>query len=426
KITPSKSLGTVGVAIVNMAAVEALASASAKLRNFTGLSGEEYDRQIRDLVAHCRHLLSTNALGSVCRDESTLDRFHPGRDSIIYLFLLRLQIQTLQETSRGTLPYDLLPPGKLWSRAVRYLEIFDPVQIRYAGREFRQIIEYIGQASQAASKAWLYLDYLRYFLYGGMVYMALKEWRKAFHFLSVVISAPTVGSISMVMVEAYKKWVLVGLLANGKLFSPPNVTSPNVVKLYQSLAKPYVSLAQIFERGDMKKLVAEVDTAREIWFMDRNMGLVSQVVNTFSGHALIGLRKTFAALTVTEVLEQAPYLPADAMAAETSIASFIMSGAMNAALVHSSSQTNETMLRLSGESLSSRMSYESHMQIHLKKEGQLMTALMGSIEEINHAMGLSDEFVDSSKGQTWTTSSDTNQGPGEDFGLDMDEDIMGG
>jgi len=125
-----------------------------------------------------------------------------------------------------------------------------------------------------------------------MVYMALKEWRKALHFLGVVISMPTVGSISMVMVEAYKKWVLVGLLANGKvsrklssfrvfllsvylvltfpfcqLCSPPNVTAPHVVKLYHSLAKPYVSLAQTFERGDMKKLVAEVDTARGIWIM---------------------------------------------------------------------------------------------------------------------------------------------------------------
>ena len=156
------------------------------------------------------------------------------------------------------------------------------------------------------------------------------------------------------------------------------------------------------------------------------MGLVSQVVNTFSGHALIGLRKTFAALTVAEILEQVPYLPADTMATEALIASLIMSGAMNAALVHSSSQTSDTMLRLSGDFFPSRMSHESCMQVHLKKEGQLMTALMGSLEEINHAMGLSDEFVDSSKGQTWTTSSDTNQGLGEDFGLDMDEDIMGG
>ncbi|KAJ5674861.1 uncharacterized protein N7477_004795 [Penicillium maclennaniae] len=403
-----------------MAAIEALASASAKLQKITRSSDKGSDGQIRDIVAHCRHLLSANALDSVYRDESTLDHFDPGRDSIIYLLLLRLQIQALQGEARGTLPYDLLPSGRLWTRSVRYLEIFDAIQVRYTGQEFRQVIEYVGQASEAASKAWLYLlsyrsltntDYLRYFLYGGMVYMALKEWRKALHLLSVVISMPTMGSVSMVMVEAYKKWILVGLLANGKLSLPPNVTSSSVVKLYQSLAKPYIRLAETFERGDMKKLVTEVENAREIWSMDRNMGLVSQVVNTFSGHALVGLRKTFAALTVTEILEQAPYLPADTMAAETLIASLIMSGAMNAALVHSSSQTSDTMLRLSGI---------------LEKKSQLMTALMGSLEEINHALGLSDEFVDSSKGQTWMTSSDTNQGLVEDYGLDMDEDIMGG
>lgn len=50
-----------------------------------------------------------------------------------------------------------------------------------------------------------------------MVYMALKQWRKASHFLGIVISMPTLGSISMIMVEAYKKWVLVGLIQDGKV-----------------------------------------------------------------------------------------------------------------------------------------------------------------------------------------------------------------
>lgn len=66
-----------------------------------------------------------------------------------------------------------------------------------------------------------YKDYLRYFLYGGMVYMALKDWRKASHFLGIVISMPTAGAISMVMVEAYKKWVLVDLLEKGKVSHDP-------------------------------------------------------------------------------------------------------------------------------------------------------------------------------------------------------------
>jgi hypothetical protein len=55
------------------------------------------------------------------------------------------------------------------------------------------------------------------------------------------------------------------MLSICQLSSPPSVTSPHVVRLYQSLAKPYISLAQAFERGDMKKLSAEIDTARNIW-----------------------------------------------------------------------------------------------------------------------------------------------------------------
>lgn len=57
-----------------------------------------------------------------------------------------------------------------------------------------------------------YREHLEYFLYGAMIYMALKEWKKAVHFLTIVISCPVVGSVSMIMVEAYKKWILVSLL----------------------------------------------------------------------------------------------------------------------------------------------------------------------------------------------------------------------
>jgi COP9 signalosome complex subunit 3 len=77
-------------------------------------------------------------------------------------------------------------------------------------------VSFMTEASEVSSKI-SYRDYLQYFLYGGMVYMALKEWRKALHFLGIVISMPTTSSVSLIMVEAYKKWVLVGLLEKGKV-----------------------------------------------------------------------------------------------------------------------------------------------------------------------------------------------------------------
>lgn len=75
---------------------------------------------------------------------------------------------------------------------------------------------FITDASGLSSKL-TYKDYLQYYLYGGMIYLALKQWTKAVHFLGIVISMPTTGSVSMIMVEAYKKWILVNLLDKGKV-----------------------------------------------------------------------------------------------------------------------------------------------------------------------------------------------------------------
>lgn len=77
-------------------------------------------------------------------------------------------------------------------------------------------LSFVTETSGISSKL-TYKDYLQYFLCGGMVYMALKQWCKAAHFLGIVISMPTVGPISMIMVEAYKKWILVSLLEKGKV-----------------------------------------------------------------------------------------------------------------------------------------------------------------------------------------------------------------
>lgn len=225
------------------------------------------------------------------------------------------------------MPENLRLGGYLWSKAVLFLRQFDPIQVRYAGHEWRQLVELVVQGAEAASKArWglhrlifefisqltykqplvavplirdavlrldpssatftsihlifvrlclraraythaipiidkhichfptsseqsyhkhrqpflcarhessaafitytsglsaklTYRDHLQYYLYGGMIYMALKKWSKALHFLSIVISSPIINSVSMIMVEAYKKWILVSLLEQGKVGS---------------------------------------------------------------------------------------------------------------------------------------------------------------------------------------------------------------
>ena len=62
-----------------------------------------------------------------------------------------------------------------------------------------------------------YREYLQYFLFGAMLYMGAKNWARAQLFLEVVIIAPTSNTASMIQVEAYKKWVLVNLMLEGKV-----------------------------------------------------------------------------------------------------------------------------------------------------------------------------------------------------------------
>ena len=60
-----------------------------------------------------------------------------------------------------------------------------------------------------------YRDHLMYFLYGAMILMALKKWKRALLSLEIVIMSPVINNISKIQVDAYKKWVLVSLLYKG-------------------------------------------------------------------------------------------------------------------------------------------------------------------------------------------------------------------
>lgn len=73
---------------------------------------------------------------------------------------------------------------------------------------------FITHASGLTTKL-IYRDHLQYFLYSSMIYIGLKKWGRALHFLNLIVSAPSIGSVSMIMVDAYKKRVIVGLLEKG-------------------------------------------------------------------------------------------------------------------------------------------------------------------------------------------------------------------
>ncbi|PLB44087.1 COP9 signalosome complex subunit 3 [Aspergillus steynii IBT 23096] len=437
---------------------------------------EAWSIQINDLIAFLKQPSNASAITS--SSDYLLDNLDPSRHSLAYLFVFHLHVQSIQRTTKSPLPSEILPGGRLWLNAVHFLRHFDPVQIRYAGMEWRQLIELVAQAAQLESKPLLavlvirdsifrlgitdtftsvhllfvrlsllaktythalpildrqvchlpnpsnqgyqqyrhlipctehghnaalvpetsgfsaklaYRDHLSYFLCGAMVYTVLKDWNKAIHWLSIVISSPVTGPVSKIMVEAYKKWLLVNLLGQGKLSSPPSVVPSHVMRVYEALTKPYMSLAEAFEKCHYERFLREVEMGRTIWHIDNNTGLVSQLAPAFDKFIILRLGRTFSALKMSDVAWQrfsAGQLSPRQI--EAFVASLVMSGRVSAVLFHLRDNINSTMLRFASRG-GQALYYERHLRTKLNFESQLVKTIANGIDHSKSGLGFSNE-----------------------------------
>ncbi|CDW96913.1 hypothetical protein [Sporisorium scitamineum] len=92
-------------------------------------------------------------------------------------------------------------------------------------------------------------DILQYFYYAALIYIKLDRLHDAIDALETCISSPAVAA-SAIHMDAYKKLVLVQLLADGKRSPVPKYTPQAVTRTFKQLAQPYASFASAYERSD--------------------------------------------------------------------------------------------------------------------------------------------------------------------------------
>ena len=132
--------------------------------------------------------------------------------------------------------------------------------------------------------------------------MATRQFEKALAFLENVLVAPTMQNVgSKIMVEAYKKWLLVSLLQNGTAPALPKATNQSSFKHIRALAKAYECVVDAFKSGNLSKLTDEIMAGSTLWESDYNLALVQEVYDAFSKFSIQRLGKTFASLPITEV-----------------------------------------------------------------------------------------------------------------------------
>ena len=275
------------------------------------------------------------------------------------------------------------------------------------------------------------LDILEYFYNSALVMIGQERWEDALDCLESAITYPTKdGAVSKVMVEAYKKWLFVSLLLEGKALSLPKTTSSAASKSFHAIAKPYEAVAQIFETGTASRLKAECDYSKGIWEQDCNVGLTRAILTAYQRFQIRNLGKVYSKISVPELLNltmsaETGTKLAGAVEMEALVQGMIQDGSLKATLSNTADQPAVLTFDYTGPTLT-----EAQMQAEFGAAAERITAITQNIKQTDHTLTHEKEYIAHVKKQK------ASQGKfnGQDLGIagDMDwnaveeEELMSG
>ncbi|CBJ27166.1 conserved unknown protein [Ectocarpus siliculosus] len=106
------------------------------------------------------------------------------------------------------------------------------------------------------------VHFLRHFYYGGIVYIGAKQWKGALDSFLMLLTIPA-NVLSSLVIEGYKKMMLVSLIISGEVPPLPKYASNSVTRHLKSHTSDYEALVSCFQAGDVKGLNAAVVAGSE-------------------------------------------------------------------------------------------------------------------------------------------------------------------
>lgn len=107
--------------------------------------------------------------------------------------------------------------------------------------------------------------------------------------------------------DAYKKLLLVQLLANGKTSRLPKYTSQAVTRSYSMFISPYDQFVAAYERRGAKwtdELHRLAEEKHDAFEKDRNVGLVRRCVALHRQRRIQRLGQVYSALSLTDIAQK--------------------------------------------------------------------------------------------------------------------------
>lgn len=234
---------------------------------------------------------------------------------------------------------------------------------------------------------------LEYYLLGAHIYLGQRNFSRARLFLEYLLLHPSASSsgssCSALQTEAYKKWVLLGPLAQGKTYPLPRTHNQSLFKTLKAVSKAYDSLADAFTNRQWRKFSAEVDVGQQIWQEDGNARLVKEVSDALLRYRVLDLQKTYAVLPVSKV---ASHLSLPLNAAQTLLSSMLEQGYIDAAISTTSAGDAVLHFNLSPTPVSSSGQDDS-----LEAQNLRLQTLLASLRDADRRLQLTKEHVETQR-----------------------------
>ena len=143
-------------------------------------------------------------------------------------------------------------------------------------------------------------DLLRFFYYGGMIHVGLKNYTLALEFFKSGFTVPAL-ILSAIMVHSYQKYILLSLITVGSVPQPPKYTSQMIQRQLKAYCSPYVDLSTAFSTHSIEEVNKIVAQHHEVLTKDANFGLVQQVVNCLTRSNIQRMTETFITLSTNDI-----------------------------------------------------------------------------------------------------------------------------
>jgi len=150
------------------------------------------------------------------------------------------------------------------------------------------------------------LDFLLYHYYAGMLAIGLKDYNRALNYFRRVIITPAKVT-SAVMIESYKKYVLVSILFYGRKQSLPSYTDEIVVKKLNRSdnCKKYKELENLFSNpsSDMNTNIKRIKMLSNFQTKN-NAGLAKQCTRAYTRNVIQKLTQTYVTMSFQEIAKE--------------------------------------------------------------------------------------------------------------------------